>query len=189
MIHTLAPPKVRELIGEVLIAPVQPWDALICTSPAVRECLEGLLDRWQDHLSHRFEELGSAAAPVASPASGVDQVDLLDQRVDMRSRDFLRRYLRLREEDVLSLWLGRLSFGEGLSPGHVCCAPKAAQRCESASSFRNGGLVLNGQEDHDLFQEAARRHAPDVSAYFSDGKNPDVVRSCWAAADLFLFGR
>ena len=27
MIHTLAPPKVRELIGEVLLAPVQPWDA------------------------------------------------------------------------------------------------------------------------------------------------------------------
>ena len=41
MIHTLAPPKVREMIGEVLLAPVQPWDALICTSPAVRQCLEG----------------------------------------------------------------------------------------------------------------------------------------------------
>ena len=43
MIHTLAPPKVRELIGEVLVAPVQPWDALICTSPqfvsASRVCL------------------------------------------------------------------------------------------------------------------------------------------------------
>ena len=45
VIHTLGPPKVRELIGEALIAPVQPWDALICTSPTVRECLDGLLDR------------------------------------------------------------------------------------------------------------------------------------------------
>ena len=54
MIHTLAPPKVRELIGELLVAPIQPWDALICTSPAVRECLEGLFDRWELHLSQRF---------------------------------------------------------------------------------------------------------------------------------------
>ena len=54
MIHTLAPPKVRELIGEALVAPVQQWDALICTSPAVRQCLEGLLDRWQEHLGQRF---------------------------------------------------------------------------------------------------------------------------------------
>ena len=37
VIHTLAPPKVRELIGETLIAPVQPWDALICSSTAGRE--------------------------------------------------------------------------------------------------------------------------------------------------------
>ena len=29
LIHTLAPPKVRELMGDVFIAPVQPWDALV----------------------------------------------------------------------------------------------------------------------------------------------------------------
>ena len=63
MIHTLAPPKVRELIGEVLLAPVQPWDALICTSPAVRHCLEGLLDRWQAHLSKRFGGTPVTALP------------------------------------------------------------------------------------------------------------------------------
>ena len=68
MIHTLAPPKVRELIGEVLLAPVQPWDALICTSPAVRQCLEGLLDRWQEHLSQRFGAIRRATTPAA-PAS------------------------------------------------------------------------------------------------------------------------
>ena len=54
MIHTLAPPKVRELIGQVLLAPVQPWDALICTSPSVRNSLEQLLDRWQHHLQQRL---------------------------------------------------------------------------------------------------------------------------------------
>ena len=64
IIHTLAPPKVRELIGDVLIAPVQPWDALICTSPTVRQCLERLLDGWQDHLSLRGE------LPVTAPFAG-----------------------------------------------------------------------------------------------------------------------
>ena len=54
MIHTLAPPKVRELIGDVLVAPVQPLGCADLYFAAVRECLEGLLDRWQDHLSKRF---------------------------------------------------------------------------------------------------------------------------------------
>ena len=95
MIHTLAPPKVRELIGEVLVAPVQPWDALICTSPAVRQCLEGLLDRWQEHLSKRFG--GNCAPRPLLPLLplGVDQAALLEQRADQSSREFLRRYLRL----------------------------------------------------------------------------------------------
>ena len=42
LIHTLAPPAVRELIGAVAVAPVHPWDALICSSPSVREGLERL---------------------------------------------------------------------------------------------------------------------------------------------------
>ena len=91
MIHTLASPKVRELIGEVLAAPVQPWDALICTSPAVRECLEGLLDRWQEHLSQRFGATRSPRPQLPLLPLGVDQAHLLEQRADQRSRAFLRR--------------------------------------------------------------------------------------------------
>ena len=37
LVHTLAPPATREKIAECSMAPVRPWDALICTSPAVRE--------------------------------------------------------------------------------------------------------------------------------------------------------
>ena len=113
-----------------MVAPVQPWDALICTSPAVRQCLDGLLDRWQAHLSQRF---GGTRAPRPScPCCplGVDQADLLEQRADQRCRDFLRRHLRLDEQDVLSLWLGRLSFFEKAYPqGMFIALQKAAQRC------------------------------------------------------------
>ena len=89
MIHTLAPPKVRELIGEVLTAPVHPWDALICTSTAVRECLEGLLDRWQDHLGQR---LGATCFPrpqLPFIPLGVDQANLLEQRADRCAGSFV----------------------------------------------------------------------------------------------------
>ena len=116
MIHTLAPPKVRELIGEVLIAPVQPWDALICTSPAVRECLEGLLDRWHQHLSKRFGGTRALRPQLPLLPLGVNQGDLLEQRGDQRSRYFLRSHLRVAEQDVLVLWLGRLSFFEKAYP-------------------------------------------------------------------------
>ena len=187
MIHTLAPPKVRELISEVLIAPVQPWDALICTSPAVRDCLERLLDRWQDHLSQRFGGTRSPRPQLPLLPLGVDQADLLKQRSDKASRDFLRGHLRLDESDVLVLWLGRLSFFEKAYPqGMFIALQKAAQRCGRCLHFAMAGWFPGGDTDHSRYREAAKAYAPDVSVHFLDGKNPEVVRCCWAGADVFL---
>ncbi len=187
MIHTLAPPKVRELIGEVLLAPVQPWDALICTSPAVRQCLEGLLDRWQDHLSQRFGGTRAPRPQLPLLPLGVDRTALQEQRADQRSRDFLRRHLGVAEHDVLVLWLGRLSFFEKAYPqGMFIALQKAAQRCGERLHFVMAGWFPGGDSDLRLYEEAARCHAPDVPVHFLDGKNSEVVRCCWAAADLFF---
>ena len=187
MIHTLAPPKVRELIAEVLVAPVQPWDALICTSPAVRHCLEGLLDRWQSHLSQRFGGSYVPRPQLPLLPLGVDQKNLQEQRADQGSRNFLRRHLRCADHEVLVLWLGRLSFFEKAYPqGMFIALQKAAQRCGRRLHFVMAGWFPGGESDHSLYKQAARHYAPDVSVHFLDGKNPDVVRCCWAAADLFL---
>ena len=187
MIHTLAPPKVRELIGEVLTAPVQPWDALICTSPAVRQCLERLLDRWHEHLCQRFGGTRGPRPQLSLLPLGVDQADLLKHRADQRCRDFLRHQLRIAEKDVLVLWLGRLSFFEKAYPqGMFIALQKAAQRCGRRLHFVMAGWFPGGETDHNRYQEAARRHAPNVPVHFLDGKNPEVVRCCWAATDLFL---
>ena len=187
MIHTLAPPKVRELIGDVLVAPVQSWDALICTSPAVRDCLEGLLDRWQDHLSQRLGGTRFPRPQLPLLPLGVDQAKLQEQRDDQRSRVFLRRYLRLGEDDLVVLWLGRLSFFEKAYPqGMFIALQKAAKRCGRRFHFVMAGWFPLGERDQTLYQEAANCYAPDVPVHFLDGKNQDVVRCCWAAADMFL---
>ena len=118
---------------------------------------------------------------------GVDQAALLEQRTDQRSRHFLRRHLRIAEDDVLVLWLGRLSFFEKAYPqGMFIRLQKAAQRCGRRLHFVMAGWFPGGDSDHRRYQEAARCHAPDVPVHFLDGKNSEVVRCCWAAADLFL---
>jgi D-inositol-3-phosphate glycosyltransferase len=44
LIHTIAPPVMREYIAESAIGPVQDWDAQICTSPSVRDAVESRFD-------------------------------------------------------------------------------------------------------------------------------------------------
>ena len=104
----------RELIGEVLVAPVQPWDALICTSPSVRDCLEQLFDHWEAYLLERFGGTRYLRPQLPLLPLGVNQGHLLAQRSDQRSRDFLRNHLGCDETDVLVLWVGRLSFSRKL---------------------------------------------------------------------------
>src|SRR5512143_3027012 len=33
LVHTIAPPAVRQLIANAVLGPVHPWDAIVCTSP------------------------------------------------------------------------------------------------------------------------------------------------------------
>ena len=63
---------------------------------------------------------------------------------------------------------------------------KAVQRTGQRLHFVMAGWFPGGEADHIRYRESAQQHAPDVAVHFLDGKNPDVVRCCWAAADLFL---
>ena len=85
------------------------------------------------------------------------------------------------------LWLGRLSFFEKAYPqGMFIALQKAVHRCGLRLHFVMAGWFPGGETDQRFYQEAAERYAPDVPVHFLDGKNSEVVRCCWAAADLFL---
>ena len=56
----IAPPTIRELIGASALAPTEPWDALICTSPSVQQAMEAMFDQWADYMRER---LGATQAP------------------------------------------------------------------------------------------------------------------------------
>ena len=149
--------------------------------------MDRLFDRWESYLCDRFGGSVNSRPQLPLLPLGVHQLDLLAQRNDEKSADFLRSYLRLDKDDVLILWLGRLSFFEKAYPQSMFIAiQKAAQRCGRRLHFVMAGWFPGGDADHSRYLESAREYVPDVPVHFLDGKNPDVVRCCWAAADIFL---
>jgi hypothetical protein len=52
--HTIASMGVMENIGNLLIAPLMPWDALVCTSQAVKTAVDGMLNNWAEYLAERI---------------------------------------------------------------------------------------------------------------------------------------
>jgi glycosyltransferase involved in cell wall biosynthesis len=186
LVHTIAPPAIRELISMTLTSPVQPWDAVICTSPSVRDALAQMFDEYGDFLGERSRGVRPPQPQLPIVPLGVDgevfatRADRPDARARMRSE------LGLGSDDVLVLWVGRLSYYEKAFPQPMFRAVQQAARATGAKvAFAMAGW-FPGEPDRGAYQQAAAVHAPDVAVHFMDGNRADQVADLWAASDIFL---
>jgi hypothetical protein len=125
VIHTLCSESVFQAMAELVTAPLQPWDALVCTSNAGREVVQAAMDHRHQALERRFgQSLPQPAGPqlpliplaVEEPLTALGPADLADpgQRADLRRR--ARHALNLPEPAFVLLFLGRLSFHSKAHP-------------------------------------------------------------------------
>ncbi|MDP2215033.1 glycosyltransferase family 4 protein [Phenylobacterium sp.] len=186
LIHTIAPPLTREEIAQASLAPVHPWDAIICTSPAVHASISTMFRDWTDYLGERFggPQRPMPHLPILPLGVELDDISALADRPDARRR--ARERLGLGEEDVLVLWVGRLSFFEKASPQPMFRAVEEAGRLAG----RPLHFALAGwfpEEFHrGVFEAAGRAYAPLSPLHWVDGNDPEILGEMWAAADIFL---
>jgi glycosyltransferase involved in cell wall biosynthesis len=186
LIHTLAPPAVRRTIADVLTAPVQPWDALVCTSPSVRDAVTQMFAEEGDYLAERCRGIRPPQPQLPVIPLGVDgeAFAALADRPEVRART--RSELGLAEDDILVLWVGRLSYFEKAFPQPMF---KAVQQARAATGAKVAFVMAGwfpGPDDRALYEQAARAHAPDVDVRLADGNDKARVGALWAAADIFL---
>ncbi|HEY3948933.1 glycosyltransferase family 4 protein [Phenylobacterium sp.] len=187
LIHTLAPPAIREGIAACLIAPTHPWDALICTSPSVKDATTAMFEAWGDFLGERTGggRPPMPALPVIPLGVNGPRFAALADRPDARAR--VRARLGLAEDDVLVLWVGRLSFFEKAYPQSMFAAVQRAVKLTGQKiAFAMAGWFPSPDRDRDFYAEAARNHAPDVATHFLDGNDKTLVGELWAGADIFI---
>lgn len=186
LIHTIAPPALRQTIAMAQVAPTHPWDAIICTSPSVRDAVAAMFEGWGDHLAERTG--GAAPTRPALPVVplGVDGSALaaLADRPDARAR--VRAQLALEAEDILVLWVGRLSFFEKAFPQPMFQAVRRAAEATGAKVHFAMSGWFPGERDRGHYEEAARLHAPGVPVHFLEGNDRALLGELWAGADIFL---
>ena len=188
LIHTIAPPAIRDQIASLTIAPIQPWDALICTSPSVQSAMAEMFDEYGEYLAHRFG-VGAVRHRPRLPLVplGVDaaRIAQLADRPDVRSET--RQSFGLDDDAVLVFWLGRLSFFEKAFPQPMFRALSEAQNlADKAVHFVMAGWFPDGDEGRARYEEAARAYAPSVKLHFVDGNDSRQIGALWAASDVFL---
>ncbi len=181
--HTTASGGVMDTILDMLTAPVEPWDSLICTSRAVRDSTETQFAMTLEYLRERL-------GPISPPPLRVDVIPLGVNTSDFARSDQSRRDWRERlgvgEEAIVVLYVGRFSAHAKMNPVPMAMAlEKAAKRTRRPVHW-----VMSGWAASDLlhasFTGAARRFAPSVQAHILDGRKPEVRFPIWSAADIFL---
>ncbi len=182
--HTTSSHRAMDSITTLLRAPVMEWDALICTSHAVRETVGVLLEAEREYLQWRF----GPSVGVRFPKLPVIPlgVHCRDFRFGEAERAAARRDLGVGDDAVVALFAGRLSFHAKAHPHAMFVALERA----AEASGREIVLVQSGwfSNEHieQAFSSGAALFCPGVRVVHADGRQPRERRRSWAAADLFV---
>jgi glycosyltransferase involved in cell wall biosynthesis len=183
--HTMSSAVAMDAAAGLLAAPVQPWDALVCTSRAVRGVVEKLLDMQAEHLRTRMGAYDFTLPRLETIPLGVDCA-ALSPTILKPHRERWRRKLGMDADHVAFLFLGRLSFHAKAHPLPMYLAlERAAQESGKTLHLIQAGWFANTTIE-DEFRQGAREFCPSVRMHFLDGRASDVRATVWAAADAFV---
>jgi alpha-maltose-1-phosphate synthase len=180
--HTTSSAKAMDALTAILTSPVQPWDAVICTSKAVKSNVTYLLQAQVDYLKDRLGITKLVLPQLPVIPLGIHTSDFV---FTSEQRQSARSVLSVDSDTLVVLFMGRLSF-------HAKAHPLAMyQALEAASRQANKKVVLIECGWHanefiaKAFREAAQLACPNVRVVTLDGRDASQRQTAWAGADIF----
>ena len=183
--HTTSTAAVMQEFFDLRMAPVQPWDAVICTSRSVLASVTYLMDRADEHIRSHLR-----ATPPPRPMLPVIPLGVHcdDFAPDAAAGALLRQRLGAGPQDVVFSTIARLTPHEKFDPLPIYMAMQAAQ---AQLHDRKLHLVLCGQFRDEfsrkVFENGARALMPDVGFAVLDGALAAERKAALSGADVFMF--
>lgn len=181
--HTLPHHLVQDALAELVIGPVEPWDALVCPWQSTRRAVLRELSTYGDYLAERFKtpekiKLG-LQLPVIHPFVRIPETSEKQGRADLRTK------LQLNDDDILVLTAGRFSCLTKASPVPMFLALQRS----AIETGKKMHLLMAGwfesNEAREQYLQAATELAPKLSVHILDGQNLEDMKTAWSAADIY----
>jgi starch synthase len=180
--HTTCSASVMQGLAELVTAPVQPWDAVICTSHSIKDNVSRVLQAEVEHLQGRLGITRFVLPQLPVIPLGVHSPDFA---FDAQQRQHARQTLGAAADTLVVLFMGRLSF-------HAKAHPLAMYQALEAAARSTGRPVLlvecgwfASPSAEQAFAAAARQACPRVQVQRLDGREPANRLTAWAGADVF----
>ena len=182
--HTLSSASAMRMLSAIPLAPVMPWDGLICTSRAVKSVIDQIFAVQDDYEKWKFgatQKLQRPEMPIIP--LGVHAGDFATAGSD---RQNARRELGISDDEVVFLFVGRLSFHAKANPHPMYAALEdVAQESGKRLVLLQCGWFANDYIEK-AFKDGARRFCPGVRHLWLDGREETDRKAAWAACDVFL---
>lgn len=179
--HTTVTGKVLDLLVDMTIGPARPWDALVCTSRAVKASIDAQNEMVDAYLKER---LGATRTPRPQYAVIPLGVNTDEFAPDPAHRKSWRERLDIPDDDVAVLYVGRFNLSSKMNPVIMALALERA-----AAGTRPVHWILAGWADEAReaeFKSAVEAHCQHVRVHWVDGRPAENRRSIWSAGDIFI---
>lgn len=180
--HTVSTRRVIEGLHNLLIEPVEDWDALICTSHAVKSVVARQFELEVEFMRQRF---GATRVPLPQLPVIPLGIETADFTPLPGARDRMRAEQQTPDDAVVVMTMGRLSVVEKANPLPLFLALEdVAQRAGKPVHLWMVGWASRPEEE-ELHRLGAAKLCPSVNARIIDGRSADIRRNIWAGADIF----
>lgn len=184
LVHTMSGERIARAVNELCLSPSDVTDALICPSDAIRDVVQNLWAIHTDYLRHRFGT--SYRCEVQTPVIplGID-TEKFQRLTTPEKRAAQRKALNASDDDIILLFLGRLSFA---TKAHPLALWQAAQRAAQETKKKIRVVMFGYFKPKDMekhYRDLAAEIGKDAPIEFimnDDARFPDGL---WAGADIF----
>ena len=183
--HTTSSAAAMDAITGLIAGPVQTWDSLICTSTAVKDNVQRLLQAQVNYLQERLGITKFVMPLMPVIPLGIHTKDF---EFSTQQKQNARSTLGADTNTLVVMFMGRLSFHAKAHPLAMYQALEIATQ-KAGKQGKKVVLVECGWHANEFIQnaykEAAQLACPSVKVITLDGRIADNRTTAWAGADIF----
>ncbi len=186
LVHSLSGEQVSRAVSDICLSPTHSADALICPSTAIRDATLKLWEINLEFLSRRFG-FPQPKCPVRTPVIplGID-TEKFSALSAAEKRAYQRGQMGIADDEIVILFVGRLSFATKAHPLPLfLAAERAARRSKKKLRLVMHGYFLPREVMEPRFRALAARVCENVRCDFVLNDDPRFPDGLWAAGDIF----
>ncbi len=183
--HAISGVEAGEVLQEYCLTPSEASDAIICPSWAVQSAIRAFFDNYGDYIAEQFGAVYKCPVQLPVIPLGID-IEKFAAKNTPEKRALQRAALGIGDNDIVLLWVGRLSYA---IKAHPLAMYQTAEQVAAKTSVKVH-LVMVGYfvpaESAGEFKNLARDVCRKANVVFVDAKDTRFPDGLWAAGDIFL---